>query len=291
MKKGISVIVPAYNEENGVGPTLLQVQEILKQAALPFEIIVVDDGSSDATVTRARGLQAKVIQHPINIGYGGALITGISNASYETITIVDADGTYPLESFPELLANYQRGFDMVVGARQGRHYRESLAKSFLRFLFKHLVQFTCGRPVADINSGFRIFSREKALHFKASYSQGFSFTTTITLLFMLNNYVVGYFPIPYHERAGSSKIKLFRDTLGALQIVFTAIAQYNPLKLYLLQLAIAVLGNVVIACTAVVLHSKLGSWWQPTVMAWNSLNVIVALAILSVVLIKPHRGN
>ena len=189
---GLSVVIPAYNESEAIQETLKTVVGTLESLPNEYEVIVVDDGSSDDTSVKIVEAGVRVIRHPINSGYGRSLITGIEHASYENIVIVDADGTYPFADLPALLEMYCEGFDMVVGARTGEHYRESLKKWVLRIIFRMLAEFTCGRTIPDINSGFRIINREKTLKFKRSYSSGFSFTTTITLLFMLNHLFVGY---------------------------------------------------------------------------------------------------
>ena len=288
---GVSIVVPAYNEAQGIELTLGQIMDTLQKMEQPGEIIVVDDGSDDETGNVARAAGAKVVRHPINSGYGRSLITGIEIANYDTVVIVDADGTYPIEQLPELLSFFRTGFDMVVGARQGRHYRGSLMKWILRGVFRFLVEFTCGRSIPDINSGFRIFSRRKALAYLPSYATGFSFTTTITLLFMLNNHFVGYLPITYKKRYGKSKVRLLRDTLRSLQIVMTAIAQYNPLKLFLLQIALCLSVNVVLIVGSLCNVENVSYWTNRGITVWNIMNVLMSMAILSLVLVKPRKGN
>ena len=117
-----------------------------------------------------------------------------------------------------------------------------LLKRIARFFFRKLSEFTTGRKIPDINSGFRVFRKDLAMKFFHTLSSGFSFTTTITLAFMLNSYTVKYFPIPYNKRRGSSKVKYFRDTLRSAQIIIEAIVFYNPLKIFLLLKAIGIGG-------------------------------------------------
>ena len=122
----ISVVIPALNERNAIVETVERTREVLAAAKLePFEIVVVDDGSDDGTGELAKQAGAHVLRHPHNIGYGRALKDGIAAAQYDIIVITDADGSYPIEEIPALVALYQSGFDMVVGARTGKQYRES----------------------------------------------------------------------------------------------------------------------------------------------------------------------
>lgn len=231
----ISVVIPALNEELAIGATIAGVSDVLTAANLvPFEVVVVDDGSADQTGKIAEAAGAKVIRHPHNIGYGRSLKNGIAAAQFDTIAICDADGTYPASAIPELVRLYREGFDMAVGRRQGAHYRESLLKMPMRALLRFLVEWTAGRRIPDINSGLRVFSRATVMQYFAHLCDTFSFTTSMTLAYMMTGRFVAYTPIDYFERAGRSKVRLFRDALRTLQYVVEAILYYNPLKIFLL---------------------------------------------------------
>jgi polyisoprenyl-phosphate glycosyltransferase len=231
----ISFVIPALNEEGAIGATLEGLDRVTREAALDgAEILVVDDGSSDRTGEIARAKGARVVSHPHNVGYGRSIKDGIDAATHDTIVILDADGTYPIEEIPRLLAEYRRGFDMVVGARTGAHYRESLLKAPLRVILKWLVEFTVGRRVPDVNSGLRVFSKATVTPFMARLSNTFSFTTSQTLVYMLKGKFVTYLPIGYNERVGNTKVRLLWDSLRTLQYITQAIVYYNPLKMFLL---------------------------------------------------------
>ncbi|MBE7440648.1 MAG: glycosyltransferase family 2 protein [Spirochaetales bacterium] len=228
-----SIVIPALDEEKGIGETLKSIRATEEANSLEIEIVVIDDGSIDQTGEIARGLGATVVRHPSPAGYGHSLKDGIRAARFDTIIITDADGTYPLDQIPALLTRYQQGFDMVVGARTGSEYRESVLKLPLRFILKWLVEFTTGRKIPDINSGFRIFSRATALNHLDRLCNTFSFTTGMTLAYMLTGRFVDYIPIAYHKRKGKSKVRLFRDSLRTMQYIVDAILFYNPIKLFI----------------------------------------------------------
>lgn len=232
MKKKYSVIIPAYNEEGAIGPVIEKILRLEPREC--FEVIVVNDCSSDKTALHASGYPVQVLTNIQNFGYGYSLKRGISVAEHPNIIILDADGSYPVRELPRLIQEYEKGFDMIVGARQGKFYRGSIVKRIARLCFRLISEFTTGRRIPDINSGCRIFSRSLAMRFFPTLSSGFSFTTTITLAFMLNAYSVAYIPIEYHKRKGSSKVRYMRDTLRSIQIITEAIIYYNPLKLFLL---------------------------------------------------------
>lgn len=241
----VSVVVPAFNEENAIAQTVEEIAKTLTSANIgEFEIIVVDDGSSDKTAEIATNAGARVVSKCQNVGYGHSLKLGITAAKFDTIVITDADGTYPIETIPDLLAEYNKGFNMVVGARTGRHYHESLLKSPLRLILTGLVQFTVGARVPDVNSGLRVFSRKQIMSYFENLSDSFSFTTSSTLIYFLEKKYLKYIPIAYHQRIGKTKVKLFWDSLRTLQYIVNVIMAYNPLKLFIILFLIASLTGI-----------------------------------------------
>ena len=231
----ISVLVPVYNEEKAVAKTLAELNKAL--GAYPErEIIVINDGSTDNTLAMIENCGVKnirIINHPDNLGYGKSLFDGIAVARYECIVIIDGDGSYPVNRINDLCSYFPK-YDMVVGARQGREYSKGIFKRPARLLFEFLVRYASGRDVPDVNSGLRIFKKSIIMNFHDSLCTGFSFTTTLTLIFLLNQYYIKYVPIEYFKREGKSKVRHFKDTLRAGQIIIEAILYYNPIKLFLL---------------------------------------------------------
>lgn len=227
--EALSIVLPAYNEEGAIGPVV----EALKALGLNAEIVVVDDGSTDATARIAAEHGATVVRRPGNGGYGRSVKSGVAHAKHDVIVVTDADGTYPIDKIPALLAEFEKGFDMVVGARQGEAYRESFLKSLLRGVLKLIVEFATGRKIPDVNSGLRVFRASTAKPYFPDICDGFSFTTTITLVYLLTHKAVSYVPISYSKRIGRSKVKMLRDTLRTFQYITECIVRYNPLKIFL----------------------------------------------------------
>jgi glycosyltransferase involved in cell wall biosynthesis len=279
----ITVVIPALNERHAIVDTVDRVKAVLGAEGMPvYEIIVVDDGSSDGTGQLAAGAGAKVLRHPHNIGYGRSLKDGILAASYDTIVISDADGSYPIEAIPKLLERFNQGYDMVVGARTGPHYRESMLKSPLRALLKMIVEFTANRSIPDINSGLRVFRREVAVGFFDHVSDLFSFTTSLTLAYMMNSKFVDYINIDYEKRVGRSKVKLFRDSLRTLQYVLEAATYYNPLKIFVLMALLCLAFAILSLVSAVILQVVSGFVLGVGAILLSIL--VVAMGLLAVLL-------
>ena len=271
---GFSVVVPAFNEGLAVGDVVRRIIETMTSTGHPFEVIVVDDGSSDETARGARDGGAMVISHPQNAGYGAALKTGITRARYDHIVITDADGTYPIDRIPDLIVHSDR-FDMVVGARTGANYRESWFKEPARIILGAMVEWVTGTSIPDVNSGLRVFRTALARQYFHVISQGYSFTTTITLAALSNGYFVKYLPIEYHRRVGSSKVRLARDIPRTTQIVLQACVYYNPIKLFL---TFAV-GTAILAILAWGLWLAIGTTVIGILAALLSVSVIHFVAI------------
>jgi len=239
----ISVVIPALNEADAIEATLEAVAATLNadERFIGWEVIVVDDGSADGTGHIAALKGATVVRHPQKAGYGRSLKDGIAAARNELIAITDADGTYPIDRIPALVAEIDRGFDMAVGARTGSEYRESFLKAPMRKLLTLLVEFTSGCRIPDTNSGLRVFRKSTAMRFFPQLCNTFSFTTSMTLAFLLSGLFISYIEIPYFKRIGKTKVRLFHDSLRTLQYIVQAIVFYNPIKLFLvLALVVAV---------------------------------------------------
>jgi glycosyltransferase involved in cell wall biosynthesis len=238
---GLSVVLPARDEEKALGSVLDDLDRVLRKRNQEFEIIVVDDGSADKTSEIAAKRNVRLLKHPVSGGYGLSIRDGILEARYNQVVIMDADGTYPADRIPEL-ADALNEFDMVIGARTGKAYRESLIKNPFRKVLQILCEFVVGGKIPDVNSGLRAFKKDVVLRFRDSFCLGFSFTTTITLALHLSGHFIKYIPIEYYRRIGRRPhVRLLRDTLRTLQIVTHAILSYTPIKLYLLLSASALL--------------------------------------------------
>ena len=226
-KARISVILPAKNEAEGLRRTLPGL------AALPAgtELIVVDDGSTDATAQVAREHGATVLSSPYSMGNGAAIKRGARAASGDTLVFLDADGQHNAELIPRLLARLDQGYDMVVGAR-GWDGQANVGRGLANGLYNRVASLMTGHQVADLTSGFRAVRADKFREFLHLLPNGFSYPTTITMAFFRSAYPVAYEPIPVAARVGRSHIRPLRDGVRFLLIIFKIATLYSPLKLF-----------------------------------------------------------
>lgn len=232
MSLKISVIIPTYNEKESVASVIDGLKNVLANNDYENEIIVVDDASTDNTAEIVRNKDVRLLQHETNRGYGAALKYGIDNASYDIIVIIDADGTYRPEDLPMLLEAIKE-YDMVVGARTGEISRIPLVRKPAKWILNRLADYLTETKIPDLNSGLRVFKKEKVQKFFPILPSGFSFTTTITLSMLTNNYSVKYIPVHYLKREGKSKIRPVRDTINFIQLIIRTIIYFDPLKVFL----------------------------------------------------------
>ncbi|MGD2206534.1 MAG: glycosyltransferase family 2 protein [Anaerolineae bacterium] len=231
---GLSIVVPAYNEAASIGPVLDGIRKALDPAELAYEILVVDDGSQDETAAVAKAGGVRLLVHPENRGYGAALKTGIRHAAHDLIAITDADGTYPNERLPELARlMLESGYDMVVGARTGEQVHIPLARRPAKWMLSRLANYLARTKIPDLNSGLRIFRKAVIHEFMRYLPSSFSFTTTLTLALLTNDYTVRHVPISYHKRVGRSKINPIRDTVNILGLIVRTVMYFAPLRVLL----------------------------------------------------------
>jgi glycosyltransferase involved in cell wall biosynthesis len=230
-QRELSVILPAYNEEESLGALLDQIDQVLQGQGIKREVIVVDDGSSDNTPDIARKKGAIVVQHEVNQGYGAALKTGVRQSRYGDLLIIDADGTYPPEAIPALLERFSDN-DMVVGVRGRQEASLVRLRRTAKWALRALASYCAGVRILDLNSGMRLLKKDLVLSYFHLLPSGFSFTSTITLALHCNNHRVAYVPITYYPR-GRSKFLPVRETVRILRQIIWTMTRLRPLKVFL----------------------------------------------------------
>jgi len=238
----VAVIIPAYNEQDAVRATVDEVKRALRSAAIAHHVVVVNDGSDDATAAQGSAAGAQVIDFPDNIGYGHALKAGIAAADSDLVAILDADGTYPPDALPAMIAMAEHA-DMVVGDRGAAMNNVPWVRRPAKWVLKTLASVVAQRRINDVNSGLRVFRRPALEQFVPLLPDGYSFTTTITLCMLATNHTVVYQPIHYGRRIGRSKIRA-RHFFKFIFLVVRLTVFFQPLRIFLPLGAILMLAGV-----------------------------------------------
>jgi len=260
----LSIVIPAYNEADGITPTLEQLAETMAGSGLEYEIVVVDDGSTDGTSETVEHLVARLervrlLKHPRNRGYGAALKTGIRSARAEIVTITDADGTYPNERIPELHRQLvESEAAMVVGSRTGANVHIPLLRRPPKAFLRWLANYLSGSRIPDLNSGLRVMRKAPIVACFNLCSDGFSFTTTTLMALLARREPVVFVPIDYHARTGNSKIRPFRDTFNFLVLILRVSVYFEPLKVFVPAALALLVGGVGLGTWQVAMSSERG---------------------------------
>ena len=225
----VSIVLPVYNEEAALPLDLEAIDQAMRGSGLPYELLVIDDGSSDRSAEIAVAKGARVIRHGTNRGYGNAIKTGIREAAGKVIVTTDADGTYPNHEIPRLLQRLEDN-DLIIGARRTEEGSSRLLRAPAKWIIKRLASLLAQAEIQDLNSGMRAFRKEIAARHINLLPPGFSLTATLTLVFLCEGYRVGYLPIDYYPRVGRSKFHPIRDTANFLSLVWRMIFYFNPLR-------------------------------------------------------------
>jgi glycosyltransferase involved in cell wall biosynthesis len=229
----VSIVLPVYNEVGHIEEELGRIRESMDRSNLSYEIIVVDDGSTDGTGDRLEGrTDIRLMRFAQNRGSGSSRKYGTLSAKGRVIVWTDADMSYPNDRIPELVAELD-GWDQVVGARTSEEGTVRMLRKLAKWLIRKLASYLAAVKIPDLNSGFRAMRREVADQFLYLLPSGFSCVTTITMAFLSNGYSVKYIPIEYATRAGKSKFHWWRDTRLYLLQVMRMVLLYSPLKIFM----------------------------------------------------------
>jgi glycosyltransferase involved in cell wall biosynthesis len=228
----VSIVLPVFNEKGHLDEEIERIRRTMEASRYSYEIIVVDDGSTDGSGDRLRDLEGiRLLQFATNRGSGSARKYGTQAASGRIVVWTDVDMTYPNDAIPELVDQIA-GVDQVVGARTSEAGTVRLLRRPAKWLIRRLASYLTGVRIPDLNSGFRAFRRDVALPYLHLLPRGFSCVTTLTMSFLSNGYSIKYVPIEYSARAGESKFHWWRDTKRYLLQVVRLTLMWEPMRVF-----------------------------------------------------------
>lgn len=250
MNSTFSIILPAKNEAVNLPPLLARLRERFPVA----EIMVVDDGSTDATAQIAQDHGARVVRHPYSMGNGAAIKTGARHATGDVLVFMDADGQHDPADIERLLAKMAEGYEMVVGARQADTHA-SFGRRLANHSYNRLASWMTGYHIEDLTSGFRAARARHFRKFIYLLPNGFSYPTTSTMAFFRSGFPVAYVPIRAGQRGGKSHIRLLRDGSRFLLIILKIGALFSPMRFFLpLSLVFLLIGMGYYGYTYLTMH-------------------------------------
>jgi glycosyltransferase involved in cell wall biosynthesis len=278
----LSVVIPAFNEEGAIQATIDDIRTAMDPLGVPYEIIVVDDGSEDNTLEIARQSGVIVDSNQVNTGYGASLKRGVKRSQYEYVAIIDADGTYPPHYLPSMLAMC-RDQDMVVGDRGAGMKNVPWIRKPAKWVLNTFASFLAERKLNDLNSGLRVFRKSELVPFIPLLPQKFSFTTTITLCMSCNGKRMIYTPIEYGKRVGKSKIRPV-DFINFIILVLRMTVLFNPLRVFIpLGLGLMALGMV-----KFIYDIWMDNLSETTIFAFLSALIIWSLGLIADMISRLH---
>lgn len=228
----VSVVLPVYNEVGHLVEELERIRKALDESSYSYEIIVVDDGSTDGSGERLTGIDGiRLLRFRQNRGAGSARKAGTMAAQGRYVVWTDVDMSYPNDEIPALI-DQMGGWDQVVGARRSEAGTVRMLRRPAKWFIRRLASYLTRVRIPDLNSGFRVFRRDVALQFLYLLPRGFSCVTTITLAFLSNGYSVNWTPIDYFPRQGTSKFHWLVDTRRYLMQVVRMVLMYEPLRVF-----------------------------------------------------------
>jgi glycosyltransferase involved in cell wall biosynthesis len=239
----ISIVIPTFNEEEAIGEDIETTLATMKATDYEWELIVVNDGSTDRTREIVEGYpEVRLVNHPYNLGGGACRNTGIMHAKGEIIAVADGDGTYPLTEFPRLIEALE-GYDMVVGARIKEAGTMKILRIPAKWGIRKLAGFMTGHKIPDLNSGMRAFRKDVYMKYKHLLPPGHSWVSTITLSMLSDSHTVNFMPIDYFPRKGKSSFHPLKDTFNYIMLIFRTVTWFNPLRIFLPLAFLLLLGG------------------------------------------------
>lgn len=229
--KMISIVLPSYNESKIIGNVIDDIKNELSKINSDYEIIVVNDHSTDDTEKIALQSGVKVISHPYNIGNGAAIKTGVRNCNGDVVVLMDSDGQHKAKEIAKML-KFSTQYDMVVGARisnKSGAFHRNLANKIFNLFASYITHF----KVRDLTSGFRIIKKNIIDNFLYLLPNTFSYPSTLTLALIRSGYSIKYVPISVEKRTGKSKIKIFSDGIKFLVIILKIGTLFSPLRVFI----------------------------------------------------------
>src|SRR3989338_3111290 len=287
MKIDVTVMLPAYNEEQAIGKVIDDIHRAMKDTQYRYEILVVDDHSEDRTVEIAQAKNARVVKRVFRGGSGASRRTGILAAEGEIIVMLDADGTYEAPDIPKMLAFFP-DYDQVNGARTSEQGTLKLLRAPAKWFIRKLACYLTRVNIPDLNTGLKAFKKSIMKKYLWVLPDGFSCVTTMTLAFLANGYAVKYIPSEYHPRIGQSKFHPVKDTYAYIHTVIRMVMYFKPLSVFMPVSGLLVLLGILKSLLSLVYTSTLQ---ESDIIIFMVAVMTAAIGLLADLIVAYHKRD
>ena len=262
-----TIIVPVFNEERGIGKVL---QEIISIVDETYEVLVIDDGSSDDTRKIVNQYPCRLISHGTNLGKGAAIQTGIKHSRGKNIILIDGDATYPAEAIPLIVAKLEESHIVRCVRKDGRNNIPFINR-WGNLLFDKAISVMCGIEGTDFMTG--LYGARKSVVMAINLeANGFDIETEIAIKAKAMNLKNTIIPVQYHQRLGQKKLKPFQDGTKILSRMAFLALTYNPIVSF-------ILPGIFLWLIAIV--GMVGLTLSPSAMLHPNSFIVGAMAFLS----------
>ena len=284
----VSVVLPVYNEVGHLAQEVKRIRASLEASGRSFEIIVVDDGSSDGSGEALEAIEGiRLLRFRANRGTGAARKAGTTAAVGRVVVWTDCDLTYPNEDIPRLVDTLDEGWDQVVGARTSERGTARALRVPAPWMIRSLASYLTDTKSPALTSGLRVVRRDVGAQFLHLLPAGFSCVTTITLAFLANGYSVQFVPIDYYPRAGRSKFHWWTDTRRYLLQVVRMVLMFNPLRVFgPIGVTLLLVGAGKVVYDLLTKHGRIAT---NTIVVLFAAGVVIMLGLLADLLVQLNR--
>lgn len=287
MEKGftVSVVIPVFNEAEAIQGVIQDVKKAMAETPYPYEILVVDDHSTDGTYEKAKREGVRVIRRAFRGGSGAARRTGIQEATGEIIVMLDGDGSYPAGDIPRLLSHFPE-YDQVNGARTSEQGSLKILRAPAKWLIRQLACYLTGTSIPDLNTGLKAFKKDIMKKYLWVLPDGFSCVSTMTLAFLANGYNVKYVPAEYRQRVGKSKFHPIKDTIAYFSTVIRMVMYFRPLRIFM-PLSLSLLAAALVKSIAS--FQATGTLQESDIIIFVSSILLGALGLIADLIVTYHN--
>ncbi len=282
----VSVVLPCYNEAEAIDQVVADVRAVMEATGKSYEILVVDDCSTDGTAEKADALGVRVVRHAVNQGSGASRRTGTIEARGEIIVMLDCDGTYEPRTIPKMLSYFPK-YHQVNGARTTEKGTLPLLRVPAKWLIRQLAIYVSGHNIPDLNTGLKAYYRDVMLRYLWVLPDGFSCVTSMTLAFLCNGHPVKYVSTPYYKRVGTSKFHPVKDSAKYIATILRVITFFRPLRVYLPVAGLLLAAGIILSALHLILT---GTLQESDIILITSGVLVGMMGLLAELIVSQRRA-